>query len=60
MLMKALDFIDTLPCSPDLWPEETEYEPLTLAIIFPLLARNPWRVKWTDLIAQPGPNMPSM
>jgi len=36
----------------DVWPKETEFELLTLAIAFPLLAREPWRVKQTDFGAQ--------
>jgi len=48
-LSKASDFMMTLPFDKDAWPRESEFEPLTLAIVFPLLAREPWRVKRTDI-----------
>jgi hypothetical protein len=44
-LSKACDLRITLPFDEDLWPKEIEFEKLTLAFSFPLLARNPWRVK---------------
>jgi hypothetical protein len=44
-LSKASDIRLTLPFDNVLWPKKLEHEKLTLAICFPLLARNPWRVK---------------
>jgi hypothetical protein len=49
MLGKASDLVVTLPFDPVVWPKESEYERLTFAISFPLLARDPWRVKRSPL-----------
>ncbi|KAL7559916.1 hypothetical protein ACA910_007283 [Epithemia clementina (nom. ined.)] len=51
-LYKASDFLAVLPFGPELWPKETEYEPLSLAFVFPLLNRKPWRVKFSDVCKQ--------
>jgi len=51
-LSKAADLIMMLPFDDDVWPKEIEFEPLTLAIAFPLLAREPWRVKQTNFGAE--------
>jgi hypothetical protein len=45
VLSKACDLRLTLPFDDELWPSGIELEKLTLAICFPLLARDPWRVK---------------
>ncbi|KAL7580012.1 hypothetical protein ACA910_005001 [Epithemia clementina (nom. ined.)] len=37
LLYKTSDFLCMLPFGEDLWPMTTEYEPLTLAFVFPLL-----------------------
>jgi hypothetical protein len=52
MLTKASDLVLTLPFDETLWPRETEFEKLTIAISFPLLARKPWRVKRSALLEQ--------
>ena len=52
MLNKAADVVVTLPFSEDLWPRAIEHEPLTLAIIFPLLCSAPWRIKRAPFRAQ--------
>ena len=44
-LSKACDLRITLPFDDCLWPKQIEFKKLTLAFYFPLLARNPWRVK---------------
>ena len=44
-LTKASDICVTLPFDDNNWPQSTQFEPLTLAVAFPLLSRNPWRVK---------------
>jgi hypothetical protein len=44
-LIKAADIVVTLPFDATVWPKETEFEKLTFAIVFPLLSREPWRVK---------------
>jgi len=52
-LLKASDLLMTLPFfDDDMWPQATEFKPLTLAIVFPLLAREPWRVKWTNIASE--------
>ena len=51
MLGKASDVMISLPMGVDLWPAK-EHEYLTLAISFPLLDRNPWRVKRPDIRRQ--------
>ena len=51
MLGKMSDIMISLPMGEDLWPAK-EHEYLTLAISFPLLSRNPWRVKRSDLRTQ--------
>ncbi|KAL7569740.1 hypothetical protein ACA910_005686 [Epithemia clementina (nom. ined.)] len=47
---------DQLPVYPaireTLWPKDTELEPLTLAFLFPLLSRAPWRIKRSELCIQ--------
>ena len=45
MLGKTSDLITTLPFDDKVWPQSEELERLTIAIVFPLLAREPWRVK---------------
>jgi hypothetical protein len=45
MLGKTADLITTLPFDDQVWPKAEEFERLTIAIVFPLLAREPWRVK---------------
>ncbi|KAL7561317.1 hypothetical protein ACA910_018517 [Epithemia clementina (nom. ined.)] len=49
LLYKTSDFLVTLPFGEHLWPKELEYEPLTMAFVFPALLRNPWRIKCSDL-----------
>ena len=46
MLFKISDVICVLPFGDEWWPRESEFEPLTLAFIFPLLHRAPWRIKF--------------
>ncbi|KAL7569737.1 hypothetical protein ACA910_005685 [Epithemia clementina (nom. ined.)] len=47
---------DRLPVYPaigeTLWPKDTELELLTLAFLFPLLSRAPWRIKHSELCIQ--------
>ena len=50
MLSKAVDMFCVLPFSEEFWPKDTEHEPLTIAFAFPLLNRNPWRVKFSDIL----------
>jgi hypothetical protein len=50
MILKSTDFFVVLPFDEQLWPIETEHEPLTIAVCFPTLNRNPWRVKRSDLL----------
>ena len=52
LLTKTSDLILTLPFDEELWPRDVEFEKLTLAIYFPLLARSPWRVKRSPLLQQ--------
>ncbi|KAL7559398.1 hypothetical protein ACA910_008019 [Epithemia clementina (nom. ined.)] len=52
MLYKVSDLLCVLPFGDDLWPMSTEYEPLTLAFVLPILNRAPWRVKHTDICLQ--------
>ncbi|KAL7564920.1 hypothetical protein ACA910_009407 [Epithemia clementina (nom. ined.)] len=52
MLYKTADFVCTLPFGNELWPKETEYEPLTMAFVFPSLSRAPWRIRCTDIRGQ--------
>ncbi|KAL7556538.1 hypothetical protein ACA910_017629 [Epithemia clementina (nom. ined.)] len=52
LLYKTSDFLCVLPFGEDLWPMATEYKPLTLAFVFPLLHRSPWRVKRSDVCLQ--------
>jgi len=49
MLGKAADLVVTLPFDNDVWPQRVELERLTFAVTFPLLARDPWRVKRSPL-----------
>jgi len=51
-LSKASDLLMTLPFDDDVWPQATEFKPLTLAIVFPLFAREPWRVKQTNITSK--------
>ncbi|KAL7579542.1 hypothetical protein ACA910_007917 [Epithemia clementina (nom. ined.)] len=44
LLFKTSDFLAVLSYAKELWPQETEYEPLTIAFVFPLLRRQPWKV----------------
>lgn len=48
-LSKAADLLVVLPFDAELWPEETQFECLTLAIICPLLRAAPWRVERSGL-----------
>ena len=52
LLSKNSDLHLTLPFDEEFWPRDVEFEKLTLAIPFPLLARSPWRVKCTPLLQQ--------
>jgi hypothetical protein len=52
MLAKTSDLVVTLPFDDNVWPRVTEFEKLTIAISFPLLARKPWRVKRSPLLEQ--------
>ncbi|KAL7579737.1 hypothetical protein ACA910_021879 [Epithemia clementina (nom. ined.)] len=52
ILYKMTDFLVTLLFGDQLWPKDLEYEPLTMAFVFPALLRNPWRVKRSDLREQ--------
>ena len=52
MLYKIADIICVLPFGEEWWPRDSEYEPLTLAFIFPLLNRTPWRAKFEPLFRQ--------
>jgi hypothetical protein len=54
-LTKATDIRVTLPFCDVHWPKSSEHEPLTLAIAFPLLRRQPWRVKRASFLQQQGP-----
>ncbi|KAL7557316.1 hypothetical protein ACA910_022411 [Epithemia clementina (nom. ined.)] len=48
-LSKTTDVIANLPFDDLVWPQEKEHENLTLAIAFLLLARQPWRVKRSNV-----------
>jgi hypothetical protein len=48
-LSKAANLLVVLPFDDDLWPNEGQYERLTLAIICPLLREAPWRVARSNL-----------
>mgnify|MGYP006313848673 CR=1 FL=1 len=50
-LLKASDLLLVLPFG-RLWPRETEFERLTLALIFPLLRGAPWRIKLAEFWKQ--------
>jgi hypothetical protein len=52
ILTKTFDLVLTLPFDENLWPRESEFEKLTIAISFPLLARKPWRAKGSTLLEQ--------
>jgi hypothetical protein len=54
-LTKATDIRVTLPFCDVHWPKSSEHKPLTLAIAFPLLRRQPWRVKRASFLQQQGP-----
>ena len=54
MLFKISDVICVLPFGDEWWPRDQEFEPLTLAFIFPLLNRTPWRVKFESLFCNQG------
>ena len=49
MLGKTSDLMTTLPFDDEFWPRPEEFERLTIAVVFPLLAREPWRVKRSAL-----------
>lgn len=49
VLGKMMDIMLTLPFDEHLWDSKEHFEPLTLAIAFPLLNRAPWRIKCTYL-----------
>ncbi|KAL7556111.1 hypothetical protein ACA910_006202 [Epithemia clementina (nom. ined.)] len=51
-LYKISDFLDVLPYDKTFWPKLSKYKPLTIAFVFPLLRREPWRVKFSDIQAQ--------
>ena len=57
MLYKISDIICVLPFGEEWWPRDSEYEPLTLAFIFPLLHRAPWRAKFEPLFRQQTHNL---
>ena len=50
MLSKTADMFCVLPFNNEFWPKDLEHEPLTFAFVFPLLNRNPWRVKFSELL----------
>ena len=50
-LFKSADLILTLPFSEDYWPE-SHHEPLTVAIFFPYLRREPWELKASPLMGR--------
>ena len=52
LLTKTSDLVLTLPFDDEVWPRDVEFEKLTLAISFPLLDRNPWRIKRSPLLKQ--------
>ena len=51
MLTKVSDMYCVLPFAHNVWPKDSEHEPLTLAFIFPLLNRRSWRAKFSDVLA---------
>jgi hypothetical protein len=53
-LSKASDVRVTLPFSEQYWSKIREHEPLTLGIVFPLLRRQPWRIKRSDFLQEQG------
>ena len=54
MLSKAVDMFCVLPFSEEFWPKDIEHEPLTIAFAFPLLNRNHWRIKFSDILKHEG------
>jgi hypothetical protein len=56
-LSKASDLRVTLPFSSEHWPQEVEHEALTLAIVFPLLSRQPWRAKRAHFLREQEPSL---
>lgn len=60
MIVTATDFFVVLPFDKLLWPLPSEHEPLTLAVCFPTLNRNLWRVKCSDILLRRAHELQSL
>jgi hypothetical protein len=58
-LRKVADLVVTVPVGGSLWPAEC-HEPIVIALICPLLAYSPWRVKESERLAQGRGALPKM
>ena len=55
-LGKIADIVATVPAGNDVWPREC-HEPLTIALICPLLSSRPWQIKHCDYSQQLAKDM---
>ena len=59
-LNRIADLLFELPFMENVWSKDLQYEPLTLALIFPFLEHSPWQLRRAPAFLEMGRRVPGM